>query len=234
MEAMVLETAAALGIDTPEAIRHLLGELLLHRATQSNAQHPAAPGSTPAPAVSVASPLHPSSLSVSSFLLPESLPESPPIVLPLQALGDPVPEETTRDATETAGRKSRKKPAGMLPPDFAEFWAEYPRKVDRGHALKAWQRAAKEGTMPPLAEILAALRRQTLSTNWQDEMYIPHPATWINGERWADAPAVPARASPGSPPDPSKIGPRTPGALCTSRKGWHMPQYDEKGNYIDD
>lgn len=195
-----------------------------------------------APAVSAVSPQTPLSVSIlssslSSSVLPEPgfLPEPSPPIVPrsLFPVGAPA---STRDesgeTTEAAGRR-RRKPAGMLPPDFAEFWAEYPRKVDRGHALKAWQRAARGGVLPPLAEILAALRRQTLSTGWQDEVYIPHPATWINGERWADMPAAPARASP-PPPDPNKIGPHTPGALCTGRKGWHMPQYDEKGNYIDD
>jgi hypothetical protein len=67
--------------------------------------------------------------------------------------------------------------------DFAAFWSAYPRKVAKPAALKAW-RSAKD--RPPLADLLAALDRHKRSEQWQAARFIPHPATWINGQRWDD------------------------------------------------
>jgi hypothetical protein len=73
-------------------------------------------------------------------------------------------------------------------PDFATFWAAYPRKAAKPAALRAWGKTAKD--RPPLADILAAIaahRRQ-----WADPQFIPHPATWLNAHRWADQVQTPA------------------------------------------
>jgi hypothetical protein len=67
--------------------------------------------------------------------------------------------------------------------DFTAFWSAYPRKVAKPAALKAW-RSAKH--RPPLADLLAALDRHKRSEQWQAARFIPHPATWINGQRWDD------------------------------------------------
>jgi hypothetical protein len=67
--------------------------------------------------------------------------------------------------------------------DFAAFWSAYPRKVAKPAALKAW-RSAKH--RPPLADLLAALDRHKRSEQWQAARFIPHPATWLNGQRWDD------------------------------------------------
>lgn len=68
-------------------------------------------------------------------------------------------------------------------PDFTAFWSAYPRKVAKPAALKAW-RSAK--SRPPLADLLAALDRHKGSEQWQAARFIPHPASWINGQRWDD------------------------------------------------
>ena len=67
--------------------------------------------------------------------------------------------------------------------DFTAFWSAYPRKVAKPAALKAW-RSAKH--RPPLAELLVALDRHKGSEQWQAARFIPHPATWLNGQRWDD------------------------------------------------
>jgi len=67
--------------------------------------------------------------------------------------------------------------------DFTAFWSAYPRKVAKPAALKAW-RSAKH--RPPLADLLAALDRHKRSEQWQTARFIPHPATWLNGQRWDD------------------------------------------------
>lgn len=74
---------------------------------------------------------------------------------------------------------------------FERFWAAYPRKVGKGDARKAFDRAIRkiEGPDPP-ALLLAALER--VKSTWTDSQFIPHPATWLNGERWNDEPLIQA------------------------------------------
>lgn len=64
------------------------------------------------------------------------------------------------------------------------FWEVYPRKVNKAQAEKAYAKAVKK--ISPDA-LLAALneRLSMLAKNGSD--YIPHPTTWLNGERWTDA-----------------------------------------------
>lgn len=74
--------------------------------------------------------------------------------------------------------------------DFAEWWAEYPRKVGKDAAQKAYEKAV---TRCSTAELLLALRRQ----RWPaDPGFIPHPATWLNQGRWQDDPAAAAPDRP--------------------------------------
>lgn len=70
---------------------------------------------------------------------------------------------------------------------FAAFWEAYPRKVDKGHAERAFRAALKKA---PLDAIMAGLRRQLPDLARKDAEYIPHAATWLNGERWADVNTV--------------------------------------------
>lgn len=69
-------------------------------------------------------------------------------------------------------------------PEFEQFWKEYPKKVGKGGAYRAWNKAK----LPPLAEILTAVANQKNSDQWSREngRYIPNPETWINQGRWDD------------------------------------------------
>lgn len=66
---------------------------------------------------------------------------------------------------------------------FEEFWKLYPRKVGKGQAEKAWRAAAKkvDGQV-----ILEGLQIHMEDLTGKAKEYCPHPATWLNGERWAD------------------------------------------------
>lgn len=68
--------------------------------------------------------------------------------------------------------------------DFNTFWAAYPRKTGKGAARTAWAK----NNLPPIADILAALRKAIASHDWQKEQgkFIPHPSTWINQARYED------------------------------------------------
>lgn len=71
-------------------------------------------------------------------------------------------------------------------PEFARFWAAYPRKVGKPNGRKAWAKAIKGGA-DPAAIITAAERFAGQCARKRTETrFIPHPATWLNDERWAD------------------------------------------------
>lgn len=70
-------------------------------------------------------------------------------------------------------------------PNFVRFWDAYPRRVGKGQARKAWAKATK--TTDP-ETIIAAAGRFTTLRGHEDPQFIPHPSTWLNGERWDDVP----------------------------------------------
>jgi hypothetical protein len=78
---------------------------------------------------------------------------------------------------------TRKSAATSSDPLFDEFWTAYPRKTDKGHARKAWDKALKKTSARTL--ILAAA---ALAAARPDPKFTAHPTTWLNGERWDDQP----------------------------------------------
>ncbi len=74
---------------------------------------------------------------------------------------------------------------------FDAFWSQYPRRVAKGDARKAWEKALKREP-ELLPKCLTALEWQRRQEQWTRDngQYIPYPATWLNGERWADEPVV--------------------------------------------
>jgi len=75
---------------------------------------------------------------------------------------------------------------------FEAFWSTYPRRVGKGAARKAYEKAIKITT--PEA-IMAGLHRQLAYYATREQQFIPHPSTWLNQERWADDPQ-PSRPQP--------------------------------------
>lgn len=69
---------------------------------------------------------------------------------------------------------------------FEEFWNKYPRKVAKPQALKAFSKISPSTELLQL--ILAGVENQSKSDQWtkDDGKYIPHPATWLNQQRWED------------------------------------------------
>lgn len=117
-----------------------------------------------------------------------------------------------QDRTVQDNTKEKKTPYST---DFESFWKTYPavsRKA-KGNAWKAWSKARKNG-MPELGELLEILKNHERSPKWQEKngQYIPHPATWINGERWEDE-----IAAPGSPQS-NLSGPNLDGLTPQARK----------------
>ena len=69
---------------------------------------------------------------------------------------------------------------------FDEFWAVYPRRTGKGAARKAFIGAVGNGT-PATVIIEGAIRfRDNCVAINKEVQFIPHPATWLNQERWED------------------------------------------------
>jgi uncharacterized protein YdaU (DUF1376 family) len=74
---------------------------------------------------------------------------------------------------------------GLFERDFDDFWRAYPNKKAKPAAKAAFLKATKKADV---AAIMRGLERAKVSRDWtkNDGQFVPHPATWLNGERWAD------------------------------------------------
>ena len=70
--------------------------------------------------------------------------------------------------------------------DFDKFWKEYPKKVAKGDARKAWLQT--QNIRPDLDTLLKAVSAAKRTDQWRQDggKYIPYPATWLRQERWED------------------------------------------------
>lgn len=67
--------------------------------------------------------------------------------------------------------------------DFETFWINYPKKKNKGTALKSWLKER-----PRLDNVLYALSWQKESDDWKKEggKYIPYPSSYLNAHGWED------------------------------------------------
>lgn len=72
-----------------------------------------------------------------------------------------------------------------IDPTFDVFWQAYPRRIGKGAARVSFERAKK---LASVNEIIQAARAfsQLCQEERREKRYIPHPATWLNQERWED------------------------------------------------
>lgn len=91
----------------------------------------------------------------------------------------PVTNVTQKEGVSHSTKKNNKYNIYIHQREFDEFWLAYPRKVGKGDARKAYPKALLKTTHEA---ILAAVAK--IPTN--EPKFIPHPATWLNAERWLD------------------------------------------------
>lgn len=68
--------------------------------------------------------------------------------------------------------------------DFEAFWKEYPRKVSKRMALKAWQKLDfidQTAALEAITQHKAYWQAKEIETD-----FIPHASTWLNQGRWED------------------------------------------------
>ncbi|MGW9245799.1 helix-turn-helix domain-containing protein [Streptomyces badius] len=84
--------------------------------------------------------------------------------------------------------------------DFDAWYALYPRKENRGKARLAFAAAVKKGVKPDY--LITALHKHR--DHWvackTETKFIPHPTTWLNGERYDDELTTPANRWNGPAP----------------------------------
>jgi len=67
--------------------------------------------------------------------------------------------------------------------DFNLFYQAYPKRIGRGQAVKAYDKAVKVGSV---LQILNGAKAYADASKDTDKQYIRHPATWLNGQGWLD------------------------------------------------
>lgn len=67
---------------------------------------------------------------------------------------------------------------------FEDFWKQYPKKINKKGCFTKFKNI--KGIKKEFPSIMEALEKFKQSRQWQNTQYIPHPATWLNQERWKD------------------------------------------------
>ena len=133
-----------------------------------------------------------------------SFSESPPN--PIQSNPIRIQSESNPNPIRIQSPKSVKT---LAPDNFNAFWSVYPKKVGKKDALKAWQKLKPDDALTKT--IVGGVRKWQASKQWAEDggRFIPHPATFINGERWNDE--------------------------CEPAKQVYVPKnYDTGGDFFDD
>lgn len=95
------------------------------------------------------------------------------------------PETSNQEQVTNKYKKNDQTPVG-----FDLFWSEYPKKAAKKDALKAFAKLNPDEAL--LGKIINHLSQRRLSHDWIKDggAYIPHPATFLNGQRWEDQTTV--------------------------------------------
>jgi len=85
---------------------------------------------------------------------------------------------------QTVKRTTLKEP--LANKGFDHFWAEYPRKLDKGQAQKAFKLALTKASIGDIMTGLAAYK----SDSTRKQEFTKYPATWLNAESWLNEVAL--------------------------------------------
>ena len=98
-----------------------------------------------------------------------------------KANADKQTEANASNCSNKNKSKNKNKESDIL---FERFWTAYPRKVNKPGAKRAFEKINPDEQL--LETMLKAIEQQKKTAQWQEMQYIPHPATWLNQERWKD------------------------------------------------
>jgi hypothetical protein len=69
---------------------------------------------------------------------------------------------------------------------FDAFWEIWPRRVGKGAARKAYDRALKRATIDEIHEGARRVAALWKTMPPADRQFVPYPERWLNADRWAD------------------------------------------------
>jgi hypothetical protein len=112
----------------------------------------------------------------------------------------PIENEEPATSSPTPTPTAVKKPADKPTDGFDDWWKQYPKKVGKLDAQKAYRAAIKQGATPQA--LLVGLQRHNASwkTKNTERQYIPHPASWLRKGRWEDELDTPTPGAPQATP----------------------------------
>jgi hypothetical protein len=105
---------------------------------------------------------------------------------PIEPLREPLREPLIKSLTVINQSK-------LIQSDFETWYLQYPKKVEKPSALKAYQRVIKNREATP-AELLAAAVRYSAERADQEAKFTKYPATWLNKGCWNDEPSPPSHS----------------------------------------
>lgn len=123
------------------------------------------------------------------------------------------------------GARAKRIAGQVASPQFVEFWALWPRKVDRAASIASWNR---QGLDTIAVAVMVGLRAQLAYFARSPIDKVPHGATWLNGRRWEADPSAFVIAPPatnGSAPAPSDS---YCGPYHRDSRNWVRPSFTPK------
>lgn len=92
--------------------------------------------------------------------------------------------------------------------DFESVWNAYPRKEAKELARAVWHRLVRNGQLPGLDVLIAALDKFKASAMWRKEhgRFVPQLVNWLKGQRWLDElPSSPAAVTDNTDDNDAKV-----------------------------
>lgn len=99
---------------------------------------------------------------------------------------------------QSVAQEQKIEPVTEEPDRFEDFWNIYPRKKDKKKAKRIWKNRKCEVYFDQIMNDIRA--RLQKDAQWADIQFIPHPSTYLNGERWTDEITPPAGTTRASVP----------------------------------
>lgn len=98
-----------------------------------------------------------------------------------------IPEAKAEGVTQEVSRRARSAPrAGRDLGRFEEWYTEYPKKVARIAAERAWLALKPDDALASIVIADTVARRSSTAWTKSDGEFVPNPANYINGKRWQD------------------------------------------------
>lgn len=96
--------------------------------------------------------------------------------------GAPKPPLSDGSSSSSSSSSSNKERSLL----FDRFWSAYPKKVGKGRAVKVFAKVNPDAAL--VEAMVVAVDRHKQSEQWCKDsgQFVPHPATWLNDERWLD------------------------------------------------